>query len=167
MIMARYSNGMTRAEGQVALANFRNPQGLMARWATTTGSSHLRVGPARHGHGHRWQLRFALRSGALEESNVDLTAELVNMITAQRAYQANAQTIKTQDQVMSTLVKRLRRFPPSLRSRGREDAASAAGRPLRGGPRFGHARFRRSGRRPARQATEKKATPWTASSTPP
>ena len=45
-----------------------------------------------------------LRSGALEESNVDLTAELVNMMTAQRAYQANAQTIKTQDQVMSTLV---------------------------------------------------------------
>ena len=46
----------------------------------------------------------ALRSGALEDSNVDLTAELVNMMTAQRAYQANAQTIKTQDQVMSTLV---------------------------------------------------------------
>lgn len=44
------------------------------------------------------------RSGALEDSNVDLTAELVNMMTAQRAYQANAQTIKTQDQVMSTLV---------------------------------------------------------------
>ena len=45
-----------------------------------------------------------LRSGALEDSNVDLTAELVNMMTAQRAYQANAQTIKTQDQIMSTLV---------------------------------------------------------------
>jgi flagellar hook protein FlgE len=40
----------------------------------------------------------------LEESNVDLTAELVNMMTAQRSYQANAQTLKTQDQVMSTLV---------------------------------------------------------------
>jgi flagellar hook protein FlgE len=46
----------------------------------------------------------SLRAGAVEESNVDLTAELVNMMTAQRAYQANAQTIKTQDQVMSTLV---------------------------------------------------------------
>ena len=46
----------------------------------------------------------ALRSGALEDSNVDLTAELVNMMTAQRAYQANAQTIKTQDQIFSTLV---------------------------------------------------------------
>jgi flagellar hook protein FlgE len=45
-----------------------------------------------------------LRAGSLEESNVDLTSELVNMMTAQRAYQANAQTIKTQDQIMSTLV---------------------------------------------------------------
>ena len=45
----------------------------------------------------------ALRSGALEDSNIDLTAELVNMMTAQRTYQANAQTIKTQDQVLSTL----------------------------------------------------------------
>ena len=46
----------------------------------------------------------ALTSGALESSNVDLTAELVNMIIAQRTYQANAQTVKTQDQVMQTLV---------------------------------------------------------------
>jgi flagellar hook protein FlgE len=45
-----------------------------------------------------------LKSGALEESNIDMTAELVNMITAQRLYQANAQTIKTEDQVMQTLV---------------------------------------------------------------
>ena len=46
----------------------------------------------------------ALQSSAVEDSNVDLTGELVNMITAQRNYQANAQTIKTQDQVMQTLV---------------------------------------------------------------
>jgi flagellar hook protein FlgE len=46
----------------------------------------------------------AIQSSAVEESNVDLTSELVNMITAQRAYQANAQTIKTEDQVMQTLV---------------------------------------------------------------
>ena len=45
-----------------------------------------------------------LQSGAIEESNVDLTQELVDMITAQRVYQANAQTIKTQDQVLNTLV---------------------------------------------------------------
>ena len=46
----------------------------------------------------------SLQSAAKEDSNVDLTAELVNMITAQRVYQANAQTIKTQDQVLQTLV---------------------------------------------------------------
>jgi flagellar hook protein FlgE len=45
-----------------------------------------------------------IRAGALEDSNVDLTGELVNMMVAQRNYQANAQTIKTQDQVLSTLV---------------------------------------------------------------
>ena len=45
-----------------------------------------------------------LQAGALEESNVDLTAELVDMITAQRIYQANAQTIKTQDQILQTIV---------------------------------------------------------------
>ena len=45
-----------------------------------------------------------LQAGALEESNIDLTGELVSMITAQRIYQANAQTIKTEDQVMQTLV---------------------------------------------------------------
>ena len=45
-----------------------------------------------------------LQSGALEESNVDLTAELVDMITAQRVYQANAQTIKTQDQILQAIV---------------------------------------------------------------
>jgi flagellar hook protein FlgE len=45
-----------------------------------------------------------VQSSAVEDSNVDLTAELVSMITAQRIYQANAQSIKTQDEVMQTLV---------------------------------------------------------------
>ena len=45
-----------------------------------------------------------LQSGAVENSNVDLTAELVSMITAQRVYQANAQTVRTQDQILQTLV---------------------------------------------------------------
>ncbi len=101
-VMARYSNGVTRAEGQVALASFRNTQGLMAvggnNWVETFESGQPVMGTPSEGN------FGALRSGALEESNVDLTAELVNMMTAQRAYQANAQTIKTQDQVMSTLV---------------------------------------------------------------
>lgn len=102
MIMTRYSNGVTRAEGQLALASFRNTQGLAAiggnNWVETFESGQPVKGTATDGN------FGSLRSGALEESNVDLTAELVNMMTAQRAYQANAQTIKTQDQVMSTLV---------------------------------------------------------------
>ena len=102
MVMASYSNGVTRSEAQVALANFRNPQGLLAvggnNWVESFDSGPAVLGkPGDSNFG-------ALRSGALEDSNVDLTAELVNMMTAQRAYQANAQTIKTQDQVMSTLV---------------------------------------------------------------
>ena len=102
MVMATYSNGVTRAEAQVALANFRNPQGLLAvggnNWVESFDSGPAVMGKPGDGN------FGALRSGALEDSNVDLTAELVNMMTAQRAYQANAQTIKTQDQVMSTLV---------------------------------------------------------------
>ncbi len=101
-IMTSYSNGVTRAEGQLALASFRNTQGLADignnNWAETYASGQPTMGAPTDG------AFGALRSGALEDSNVDLTAELVNMMTAQRAYQANAQTIKTQDQVMSTLV---------------------------------------------------------------
>jgi flagellar hook protein FlgE len=102
VIIAKYSNGQTQAAGQLSLADFRNVQGLSPlggnAWSATFESGQAVRGEPGIG-------KFgALRSGALEESNVDLTAELVNMMTAQRAYQANAQTIKTQDQVMSTLV---------------------------------------------------------------
>lgn len=102
VITARYSNGQFKAAGQVEIANFRNPQGLQAQggntWARTFASGDPIVGTPGDGN------LGALLSGALEASNVDLTAELVNMITAQRTYQANAQTIKTQDQVLQTLV---------------------------------------------------------------
>jgi len=102
VITTRYSNGQTLAAGQISLADFRNVQGLQAlggnAWAATYASGLPVQGQPGVG-------KFgSLRSGALEESNVDLTSELVNMMTAQRAYQANAQTIKTQDQIMSTLV---------------------------------------------------------------
>ncbi len=102
MIVGRYSNGETAILGQVVLANFANPNGLQAlgnnAWAETSASGSPLVGaPNTGGLGQ-------LQSSAVEDSNVDLTAELVNMITAQRVYQANAQTIKTQDQVMQTLV---------------------------------------------------------------
>lgn len=102
VITARYTNGQTRAQGQVALANFTNPQGLISLggnvWAESAESGVAMVGsPASASLG-------VIQSGALEQSNVDLTAELVNMITAQRSYQANAQTIKTQDQILQTIV---------------------------------------------------------------
>jgi flagellar hook protein FlgE len=101
-ILGRYSNGLTRAQGQVVLANFTNSQGLQplgnSSWAETADSGQPLVGAPNTGS------LGILQSGALEESNVDMTAELVAMITAQRVYQANAQTIKTQDQVLQTLV---------------------------------------------------------------
>ncbi|HEV6968158.1 MULTISPECIES: flagellar hook protein FlgE [Roseateles] len=102
VIQARYSNGQSKPAGQIELASFRNPQGLQTMggnvWIRTVASGDAVVGVPGDGN------MGALQSGALEESNVDLTAELVNMVTAQRAYQANAQTIKTQDQVLQTIV---------------------------------------------------------------
>jgi flagellar hook protein FlgE len=102
IITARYSNGQTQSTGKIMLADFRNLQGLSAvgggNWVETSASGQAIQGSPGIG-------KFGvLRSGALEESNVDLTAELVNMMTAQRAYQANAQTIKTQDQMMQSIV---------------------------------------------------------------
>jgi flagellar hook protein FlgE len=102
IVTARFSNGQTRAAGQIEIATFRNPQGLQPlggnQWASTFASGDPIPGAPGSGN------LGPLQSGALEESNVDLTAELVSMMTAQRAYQANAQTIKTQDQVLQTLV---------------------------------------------------------------
>jgi flagellar hook protein FlgE len=102
IIVGRYSNGQTRTLGQVVIANFSNPQGLQPlsgnAYAETAASGQAVIGTPGSGS------LGALQSGAVEESNVDLTKELVNMITAQRYYQANAQTIKTEDQVMNTLV---------------------------------------------------------------
>ena len=86
------------------LANFVNPSGL-SRWAATCGPRAPASGQPLIGTpGTGSKLGRAAVSGALGGSNVDLTAELVNMIIAQRIYQANAQTIKTQDQVLQTLV---------------------------------------------------------------
>ncbi|PKO88211.1 MAG: flagellar hook protein FlgE [Betaproteobacteria bacterium HGW-Betaproteobacteria-12] len=102
VIQGRYSNGQTFAQGQVVLANFTNPNGLQSlgnnQWSETSASGPALVGaPGTSSLG-------VLSSGTVEESNVDLTAELVSLITQQRNYQANAQSIKTQDQVLQTLV---------------------------------------------------------------
>ncbi len=102
MIMGNYTNGQTRTLGQMVLANFTNPQGLQPNgnntWVQTAASGSPLVGTPGSGS------LGVLQSSATEDSNVDLTAELVNMMTAQRNYQANAQTIKTEDQIMATLV---------------------------------------------------------------
>ena len=102
VINARYSNGQTKPAGQLELANFRNPQGLQPTggngWVRSVASGDPVVGTPGAGS------LGVLQAGALEESNVDLTGELVDMITAQRIYQANAQTIKTQDQILQTIV---------------------------------------------------------------
>lgn len=102
VLTARYTNGQSVATGQLAIASFRNPQGLQSvggnAWQETqaVGTKVVDV----PGTGNLGDIV----SGAVEESNVDLTAELVNLITAQRTYQANAQSIKTQDQVTQTFL---------------------------------------------------------------
>ena len=102
-VMARYTNGQSKAIARVQLADFKNLNGLQPiggnEWKATSASGEpLPLGAPGSG------VYGLLQSGALEESNVDLTGELVNMIVAQRSYQANAQTIKTEDQVLQTLV---------------------------------------------------------------
>ncbi len=102
IMLGRYSNGQAARLGQMVLANFANPSGLRAmgnnQWVETSDSGLAVVGaPRTAGLG-------SLQSASVEDSNVDLTQELVNMITAQRIYQANAQTIKAQDQMLQTLV---------------------------------------------------------------
>lgn len=102
VIQGRYSNGQSRNLGQLVLANFTNPQGLKPlgnnQWAESPDSNQPLIGTPGSGS------LGVMQSAAVEESNTDLTAELVAMITAQRVYQANAQTIKTQDAVLQTIV---------------------------------------------------------------
>ncbi|MBS0355132.1 MAG: flagellar hook-basal body complex protein [Proteobacteria bacterium] len=101
-VLGNFSNGQSRVMGQVYLVSFQNPNGLKSiggnQWVSTSDSGPEQ--PNAPGTG----VLGVIQSGALEDSNVDLTAELVNMITQQRAYQANAQSIKTEDQVLQTLV---------------------------------------------------------------
>ena len=102
-ITGKFSNEQTKLMGQVVLSSFANPNGLEPKggnaWAETQAS-----GPALTGSPGEGTKQGSLESGALEASNVDLTSELVNLIVAQRSYQANAQTVKTQDQVVQTLI---------------------------------------------------------------
>jgi len=102
VIFARFTNGRSEPLGQVALSNFANPQGLRqlgdTSWSETfTSGDAVRGSPGTGSFG-------LIQSGALESSNVDLTEQLVNMITAQRNFQANAQMISTADQVTQTII---------------------------------------------------------------
>ena len=102
VVEARYTNGVSTPLGQVAMTNFANPQGLQSlgnnSWSATHASGEPRVGYAGSSD-------FGMvQGGALEASNVDLTEQLVNMITAQRNFQANAQMISTQDQITQTVI---------------------------------------------------------------
>lgn len=102
VVEAQYTNGQSVQLGQVALANFANPNGLAqsgdSNWQQTAASGQALYGQA--GTAGLGQVE----SGSVEESNVDVTAQLVNMITAQRAFQANAQMISTENQITQTVI---------------------------------------------------------------
>lgn len=101
-VMMNYSNEESRAAGQIAMVSFRNPEGLNPSgdnlWSATASSGPELVGAPGTGQ------RGLVQASAIETSNVDLARELVDMIVAQRAYQANSQTISTQDELLQTII---------------------------------------------------------------
>ncbi len=100
VISARYTNGRLEPLGQVAVATFANPQGLYSVGDMTW----VETGVSGAAQSSKSNSMGSIRSGALEASNVDLTEQLVNMITAQRAFQANAQSIKAGDTLMQSIM---------------------------------------------------------------
>lgn len=102
VVFARFTNGQSELLGAVALANFANPQGLQpvgdTNWAATFEAGDVLPGQA--GTGNLGQIQ----SGSLESSNVDLSKQLVNMIIAQRDFQANAKMISTEDEVTQSII---------------------------------------------------------------
>ncbi len=102
VLFARYTNGQSQSLGQVALASFNNTNGLSpvgeTTWVETFESGQPIVGAPDTG------TLGSITASSVEESNVDLSAELVNLIIAQRNYQANAKTIETSDAVTQTII---------------------------------------------------------------
>ena len=101
-VFARYTNGQSSVQGQVALANFPNPQGLRSlgrnNWAETFEAGAVLVGaPSTASLG-------TIQSGALEDSNIDLSEQLVKLIVAQRNFQANTQVIQAEDQANQAII---------------------------------------------------------------
>lgn len=101
-IFARYTNNQSRIQGQVVLANFANVQGLQpvgkTQWVQTQESGPVVLNPGTVG------TNGAIQAGALEESNVELSDQLIQLIVAQRNYQANAKTIETQSAITQTII---------------------------------------------------------------
>lgn len=102
MIFARYTNGQSKVQGQIILANFANVQGLTpagkTQWVQSFESGEPVIGTPMTG------TMGALQAGALEDSNVELSDQLVNLIVAQRNYQANAKTIETESAITQTII---------------------------------------------------------------
>jgi flagellar hook protein FlgE len=102
VVFARYTNGQSSALGKVALAKFNNNQGLRqvgdSSWAESYESGTAQLGEASTSSFGQ------IQSGALEASNVDVAEQLVNLITAQRNFQANAKTISTADAITQTII---------------------------------------------------------------
>ncbi len=102
VVQANFTNGQSTTLGQVALANFANPQGLQQEGNTEWQQSYA-SGDAVHGVAGGSGFG-TMQSGSLESSNVDMTTQLVNMITAERAFQANAQMISATNQVTQSII---------------------------------------------------------------
>lgn len=102
ILFARFTNGQSTELGKIALADFANPGGMQQLEDTAWGES-FTSGDARLGEAGTSSFGL-IQSGALEASNVDLTEQLVNMITAQRNFQANSQMISTADTVTQTVI---------------------------------------------------------------
>jgi flagellar hook protein FlgE len=102
VVFANYSNGGSTPLGKVALTRFTNPQGLTklgdGTWGESAASGSPIIGSAGEGN------FGTMQSGALEQSNVDLSKQLVNLIIAQQTYQANSQTIQTENSIMQTIM---------------------------------------------------------------
>jgi len=102
VISANYSNSSSIALGQVALANFNNPQGLSqiggSNWGQSAASGTAISGSPGNGE------FGTIQSGAIEQSNVNLSEQLVALITAQQAYQANSQSISAQNKMVETIL---------------------------------------------------------------
>ncbi|MCK5881035.1 MAG: flagellar hook-basal body complex protein, partial [Sinobacterium sp.] len=101
-VAARFTNGQLQNLGQIVLANFPNTQGLTQLGDTSWGES-FQSGAVRMGVAGTSDFG-SIVSGALESSNVNLTEQLVEMISAQRNFEANAQVISTADAITQQII---------------------------------------------------------------